>query len=48
MHAPVLGLRGLERTEFEFRTLLKQAGFELTSVSRTSTMVSVIESEPIP
>jgi hypothetical protein len=37
---------GLERTEREFRTLFKQAGFELTSVSPTSTMVSVIEGKP--
>src|SRR6266702_6133485 len=29
---------GLERTEIEFRTLFKQADFELTAVSRTSAM----------
>jgi len=28
--------------------LLKQAGFELTSLTPTSTMVSVIEGRPIP
>ncbi len=39
---------GLERTESEFRSLYKQAGFELTSVTPTSTMVSVIEGKPIP
>jgi hypothetical protein len=39
---------GLERTEFEFRTLLKMAGFELTAIAPTSTMVSVIEGKPIP
>ena len=39
---------GLERTESEFRTLFKQAGFELTSVTPTSTMVSVLEAKPIP
>lgn len=39
---------GLERTESEFRSLFKQAGFELTSVTPTSTMVSVIEGKPIP
>jgi hypothetical protein len=39
---------GLERTEAEFRTLLKRAGFELTSLTPTSTMVSVIEGKPIP
>ena len=39
---------GLERTESEFRALFKQAGFELTSVTPTSSMVSVIEGKPIP
>lgn len=39
---------GLERTEPEFRSLLKQAGFALTSLTPTSTMVSVIEGKPIP
>jgi hypothetical protein len=39
---------GRERTELEFRTLLKQAGFDLTSVSPTSTPVSVIEGRAIP
>jgi hypothetical protein len=38
---------GLERTELEYRTLFKQAGFELTSVRPTSTVVSVIEAKPI-
>jgi O-methyltransferase domain len=38
---------GLERTELEFRTLFKQAGFELASVTPTSTVVSVIEGRPI-
>lgn len=38
---------GLERTEPEYRTLLRQAGFELESVTPTSTMVSVIEARPI-
>jgi len=37
---------GLERTELEFRTLFKRAGFELTAVMPTSTMVSVIEGKP--
>jgi hypothetical protein len=39
---------GLERTEAEFRALFKQAGFELASVTPTSTMVSVLEAKPIP
>jgi len=38
---------GLERTEGEFRTLFKRAGFELSAVTPTSTMVSVIEGKPI-
>jgi O-methyltransferase domain len=38
---------GLERTELEFRSLFKQAGFELTSITPTSTMVSVIEGKSI-
>ena len=37
---------GLERTEPEFRSLFKAAGFELTSVTPTSTMVSVVEGKP--
>jgi ubiquinone/menaquinone biosynthesis C-methylase UbiE len=37
---------GMERTEAEFRTLLKQAGFALSSVTPTTTMVSVVEGRP--
>jgi hypothetical protein len=37
---------GLERTEAEFRSLFKHSGFELTSVTPTSSMVSVIEGKP--
>lgn len=37
---------GLERTEPEFRSLLKHSGFELTSVTPTSSMVSVVEGKP--
>ncbi len=37
---------GLERTEEEYRSLLDQAGFHLTSVTPTASMVSVIESKP--
>lgn len=39
---------GLERTEAEFRALFLRAGFELTAVKPTSTMVSVLEARPIP
>ena len=38
---------GVERTESEFRFLFKQAGFELTSVTPTTTMVSVVEARPV-
>ena len=34
---------GMERTEAEFRDLLAQGGFTLTSVTPTTTMVSVVE-----
>jgi hypothetical protein len=43
----MLGTGGLERTEAQFRALLKAVGFELTSVTPTSTMVSVLEARPI-
>ncbi len=39
---------GVERTESEFRSLFKQAGFDLASVTPTTTMVSVVEGRPIP
>jgi hypothetical protein len=39
---------GVERTESEFRSLFKQAGFNLASVTPTSTMVSVVEGKPTP
>ena len=38
---------GQERTETQFRSLLKAAGFELTSVTPTTTMVSIVEGRPI-
>lgn len=38
---------GIERTEKEYQVLLMQAGFELSSVTPTSTMVSVIEGRPV-
>jgi hypothetical protein len=34
---------GKERTEDEYRTLFKQAGFELTRIVPTATEVSVVE-----
>ena len=37
---------GMERTEPEFKALLGQAGFTLTSVMPTATMVSVVEARP--
>jgi precorrin-6B methylase 2 len=39
---------GVERTEPEFRSLFERAGFALTSVTPTTTMVSVIEGKPGP
>jgi len=38
---------GLERTEREFRTLLRDAGFAVASVTPTASPVSVIEARPV-
>ena len=38
---------GQERTEAEFRSLLKASGFELTSITPTTTMISVVEGKPV-
>ena len=38
---------GLERTEEEYRRLFEQADFQLTSVTPTASVVSVIEGRPI-
>jgi hypothetical protein len=38
---------GVERTEAEFRSLFQRAGFELTSVTPTTTMVSVAQGKPV-
>jgi hypothetical protein len=38
---------GQERTEAEFRSLLKASGFELKSVTPTTTMISVVEAKPV-
>ena len=38
---------GLERTEKQFRKLFEMSGFELSSVTPTSSMVSVVEGKPV-
>jgi hypothetical protein len=38
---------GQERTEAQFRSLLKAASFELTSITPTTTMISVVEGIPV-
>ena len=38
---------GLERTEQEYRDLFQQSGFDLTTVTPTNSMVSVIEGRPV-
>jgi len=38
---------GIERTEQEYRDLFRQSGFELTTVTPTNSMVSVIEGRPV-
>jgi hypothetical protein len=38
---------GMERTEAEFRSLFARSGFELASVTPTTTMVSVVEGRPV-
>ena len=37
---------GQERTEAEFRSLLKGSGFELKSITPTTTMIHVVEGKP--
>ena len=37
---------GLERTEEEYRFLLEQAGFQLSSITPTASMISVVEGKP--
>ena len=37
---------GVERTEEEYRSLLEQAGFQLSSITPTATMVSIVEGRP--
>jgi ubiquinone/menaquinone biosynthesis C-methylase UbiE len=43
----MVGPQGLERTEAQFRTLLQQCGFELTGITPTASMISVIEGRPV-
>ncbi len=38
---------GLERTEAQFRSLFARAGFELSSITATATMVSIAEGRPL-
>jgi hypothetical protein len=38
---------GIERTATEYQKLLAQSGFELTAITPTSTIVSVIEAKPV-
>ena len=38
---------GIERTEEEYRFLLEQAGFRLSSITPTTSLVSVVEGRPI-
>ena len=38
---------GKERTEAEFRSLLKASSFELQSITPTTTMISVVEGKPV-
>jgi hypothetical protein len=38
---------GIERTEEEYRVLLEEAGFQLSSVTPTRSAVSIVEGKPI-
>jgi hypothetical protein len=38
---------GQERTEAQFRSLLKASGFELKSITPTTTMINVVEGKPV-
>jgi len=42
----MVGPQGLERTEAQFRSLFQQSGFEVTGITPTSSMISVIEAAP--
>ena len=38
---------GIERTEEEYRFLLEQAGFQISSITPTASVISVVEGKPI-
>jgi hypothetical protein len=38
---------GIERTEEEYRFLLKQSDFQLGSITPTTSLISVVEGKPI-
>jgi len=38
---------GIERTEEEYRLLFKQGGFQLSSITPTTSLISVIEGKPV-
>jgi hypothetical protein len=38
---------GQERTELQFRSLLKASGFELMSITPTTTMIHIVEGKPV-
>jgi len=38
---------GQERTEAQFRSLLKASGFEVKSITATTTMINVVEAKPV-
>ncbi len=37
---------GMERTEAQFRYLLEASGFELTRITATTSIISVVEDKP--
>ena len=38
---------GIERTEEEYKVLLEQAGVQLSSVTPTTSVVSIVEGKPM-
>ena len=38
---------GMERTEEKYRILFEQAGFQLSTVTPTASMISVVEGKPM-
>jgi hypothetical protein len=43
----ILTSAALSRAEAQFRSLLKASGFELTSITPTSTMIGIVEGKPV-